>query len=772
MKMITINKLYINRVIEGDVRRYIILLILLILPYVFSTAQVKNNQKEMDIFISNLIKKMTLEEKLGQLNLITPFVKTGPFANKKAVDKLKDGSAGNVYSLIGSLSSIRNKLGLVDSTRLKIPMLSGSDIIHGFKTVFPIPLGLSCTWDTLLIEKTARVAAIEATAMGHNWVFSPMVDLTRDPRWGRVVEGSGEDPYLGSIIARAMVKGYQGSNLSDSTSLMSCVKHFGVYGAAEAGRDYNVTDMSRLTMFQNYLPPYWSAIKAGAGSIMTSFNEIDGVPSTANKWLLTDILRKSWGFNGLVVTDFNAIQELELHGVASDLQQAAELALNAGVDMDMASEAYISSLKKVLDEKKITISQIDKACRRVLEAKYKLGLFDKSKRITSQERITNSILTDKNLALSKEAALKSIVLLENKNSILPLQKNCKIALIGPFANSQSEMFSSWVLGGEVKMVTTILDGLKKTNPNIMYAQGTQVSSDTIMNRKLKLKYDPIVQRKLMAEAIDLASKSDVIIAVLGESINMSGESSSRADINIPICQRELLGALKQTGKPVVLVLVNGRPLTIQDDLLNTDAVIESWRLGTKAGEALSDVIFGDYNPSGKLTMTFPRSIGQIPIYYNCKNTGRPYIPGQLEEFVSNYKDQQNTPLYPFGYGLSYTSFKYGDIILNDKILNGNNANLKIEIDVTNIGKSAGEETAQLYLRDMVASVTRPVKELKKYKKVYLLPGETQKISFDITPEDLKFYNSDFKWDWESGTFEIYIGTNSRDVNKNKFVWNK
>lgn len=739
------------------------------------SAQSSKEKRQMDTFITNLMKQMTLEEKLGQMNLINTMSNTGPVATKNVLLKMKDGSGGNIFSILGSPEAVHSKVVLADSTRLKIPFLNGLDIIHGFKTIFPIPLGLSCTWDTVLIEKTARITAIEASAVGYNWTFSPMVDLARDPRWGRVMEGSGEDPLLVAKIARAMVKGYQGDDLKNETSLMACVKHFANYGAAEAGRDYNTTDMSRLTMFQNYLVPYKAAVDAGAVSIMTSFNEIDGVPATANKWLLTDVLRKQWGFDGFVVTDYTAIEELIAHGVAEDYKQAAELSLHAGVDMDMVSENMIASLPLSLKEGKITEAQIDAACRRVLEAKYKLGLFTNPYRNFDPEKADKVTLTDENRSVAKEAVLKSVVLLKNDNNTLPLKKDCKIALIGPFADNQREMFSSWVLRGEKNKVITILDGIKKQNQQVTCTEGSQISDDSIYVKTARRLFDEGKQAAMVSEAINTAKDADVVVAVLGEAVNMTGEAKSRTDISIPNCQRELLKALKATGKPVVLILIHGRPMTIQDDLPYANAVLAAWRPGTMGGDAIADILFGNYNPSGKLTMTFPRSVGQIPIYYNHKNTGRPHDPAKgrgIMSFTSYYIDQYNSPLFPFGYGLNYTTYEYGDIQLSDVQLTGKNKTLKAKINITNTGSLAGEETVQLYLNDPVASVTRPVKELKQFQKVFLNPGETKEIIFTITPEDLKFYNPDLVWDWESGKFNIYIGTNSQDVKKAEFVWNK
>lgn len=732
-------------------------------------------KKQMDTFIKELMKKMTLEEKIGQLNLVTPTSKTGPFATKDVPTKLKDGSAGNVYSVMGTPELVHSTVVLADSTRLKIPLLNGLDIIHGFKTVFPIPLGLSCSWDMPLIEKTARVAALEASAVGYNWTFSPMLDVSRDPRWGRVMEGSGEDPYLNSLIARAMVKGYQGNDLKNETSLMACLKHFAMYGAAEAGRDYNTTDLSPLTIYQTYLPPFKTAIEAGAGSIMTSFNEINGIPATANKWLLTDILRKEWGFTGFVVTDFNAIVELIDHGYAEDYKQAAAQSLNAGVDMDMASESMIASLEESLKEDKVTMKQIEEACRRVLEAKYKLGLFSNPYRNFDPTKADKVTLTPKNIQVAKEAAAKSIVLLKNENNALPLKKDAKIALIGPFINEPSEMFSMWSFRGDVNYVITIEKGIKKQNPNVGFTKGTQITDEEYFLNKSRGFFDEDEQKQLVAEALDLAHKSDVVVVVLGEGQNMSGESKSKTNLDLPNCQKELLKALKSTGKPVVLVLINGRPLTLESVLDDADAILEAWRPGTAAGDALADVLFGNYNPSGKLSMTFPRSVGQIPIYYNHKNTGRAYDPNKhkgVMSFASYYIDQDVNPLFPFGFGLSYTTFDYGDITLSSDSLTGSNKTLAASINVTNSGKYAGEETVQLYLNDPVASVTRPVKELKQFQKIYLKPGETKKVIFTITPEDLKFYNDKLIWNWESGKFNVFIGTNSEEVKRATFVWNK
>jgi len=736
-----------------------------------SCVNERKPQDKKNEFITALMNKMSVEEKIAQLNLVTPSAGTGPFKTKRVMEKLKEGSAGNILSVMGSVERIHKTASLADSTRLKIPFFMALDIIHGYKTIFPIPLGLSCSWDTVLIEKTARIAAIEGTAMGYNQTYSPMVDITRDPRWGRVMEGAGEDPYLGSLVARAVVKGYQGDDLTDETSMMACVKHFGLYGASEAGRDYNTTDMSRLTMFQYYLPPYKAAIDAGAGSIMSSFNDIDGIPATANKWLLTDLLRDKWGFTGFVVSDYNCVQELIAHGIAGDYKDAVKKAIDAGLDMDMASEGYSTFLKELLDEGEIKIEEIDQACRRVLEGKYDLGLFEDPYKNYDPEKPAKVTLTDENKEVAKLAVCKSIVLLKNDNNTLPLSKNAKIALIGPSVNDQFEMFSMWSQTGDKQSVITIFDGIQKLNEKVVCADGTFFTDDPDYLKNYG-RYEDAEQLQMEKDAIQIAQKSDVIVAVLGESIAMSGEAKSMTDISLPGCQVDLLKKLKATGKPVVLVLLNGRPLTLGDNLQYADAVLEAWRPGTMAGAGLADVLFGNYNPSGKLTMTFPRSLGQIPIYYNHKNTGRPYTEGEKSAFKSRYLDEKNDPLFPFGYGLSYTTFDYSAISLSDTLIAGENNNLVVSVEVSNVGEYAGEETVQLYLNDPVASVVRPVKELKKYHKVFLEPGETQRINFKISPDDLKFYNSNLQWDWESGKFIVYVGTDSEEVKTASFVWKK
>lgn len=597
-----------------------------------------------------------------------------------------------------------------------------------------------------------------------------MVDITRDPRWGRVMEGSGEDPFLGSLIARSMIRGYQGSSLKAPTSLLACVKHFGLYGAAEAGRDYNTADMSRVTMYNAYLPPYKAAVDAGVGSIMTSFNDIDGIPSTANKWLLTDLLRNQWGFRGFVVTDYNAVQELMPHGVAADYAEATGKAIKAGTDMDMASECYSMFLAKLLAERHLDVSYIDRACRRVLETKYDLGLFQDPYKSYQKGLAERVILSKEHKAVAREAARKSMVLLKNEGQVLPLNTNSRVALIGPFVDNKAEMLSMWSPDGVIDSVVSIAEGMRKQFHEVKTAVGTYMADDPAL--KNFEPFDRIEQDKKIAEAVALANKSDVVVAVLGESRSLSGEARSMTKISLPTCQRELLKALKSTGKPIVMVLLNGRPMTLTDVISDADAIIDVWRPGTMAGDAIADVLSGSYNPSGKLTMTFPRSIGQIPIYYNHKNTGRPYKDGDRGNYKSRYIDEANSPLYPFGFGLSYTTFCYGDIVLSDTLVNGEGKHITASITITNTGKYRGEETVQLYINDPVASISRPVKELKGFHKICLSPGESKTVTFTITPEELKFYNSNLIYDWESGQFNIYIGTNSEDVKKAQFVWNK
>ena len=747
-------------------------------------AQTENTQ--MKSFIDALMKKMTLEEKLGQLNLPgAGDITTGQAGSSDIAKKIKEGKVGGLFNIKG-VEKIRDVQKIaVEQSRLKIPLLFGMDVIHGYQTTFPIPLGLSCTWDIQAIEKSARIAAVEASADGICWTFSPMVDIARDPRWGRIAEGSGEDAYLGSQIAKAMVKGYQGNDLKKNNTIMACVKHYALYGAAEAGRDYNTTDMSRVRMYNEYFPPYKAAVDAGVGSVMTSFNEVDGIPASANKWLMTDVLRKQWGFKGFVVTDYTAINEMTDHGMG-DLQTVSALALNAGVDMDMVGEGFLTTLTKSLKEKKVSLQQINMACRRILEAKYKLGLFDDPYRYCDVKRSQTEIFTDANRKTAREIASQSFVLLKNQNNILPLKKTGTIALIGPLADNKENMPGTWSVATDFSKAISLLTGLKEVAGNkvkILTARGSNLDADSLFEERAgmfgkSLHRDSRPADEIIQEAVNIANQSDVIIAALGESAEMSGESSSRSNIEIPETQKNLLRALLKTGKPVVLVLFTGRPLALKWEQENVPAILNVWFGGTEAGTAIADVLFGDVNPSGKLTTSFPQTLGQVPIYYNHKNTGRPLAEGQwFQKFRSNYLDVSNDPLYPFGYGLSYTTFNYSDIKLSSKSLKGNQT-LTASVTVTNTGNKTGKEIVQLYIRDMVGSITRPVKELKGFFKIDLKAGETKTVSFNITPNDLKFYapysanNYNLKYDWEPGEFDIMIGSNSRDVKSAKVNWMK
>ena len=752
-----------------------------IAAFLFSTviisAQKSIPPNAMNGFVSNLMKRMTLEEKIGQLNLLTPggSILTGSVVSQDVESKIKAGNVGGLFGVIG-VHKIRQAQELaINGSRLKIPLLFGSDIIHGYKTTFPIPLGLSCSWDMPMIERSARIAASEATADGLNWAFSPMVDIARDPRWGRVAEGAGEDPYLGSLVAKAMVKGYQGGNLAANTTLMACVKHFALYGAAEGGRDYNTVDMSKVKMYEYYLPPYKAAVDAGAASIMTSFNEIDGIPASANKWLLTDLLRKQWGFDGMVVTDYTSINEMTDHGWG-DLQHVSAMALKAGTDMDMVGEGFLITLKKSLQEGKITLQQIDAACRRVLEAKYKLGLFKDPFLYTDTVRTAREVLSTDNRQASREFGVRSAILLKNNAQTLPLKKSGTIALIGPLGNNKTNMLGTWAVSGDVQLSVPVLEGLQNAGGNnvkIVYQKGANLTDDTVLAKRsnvfgMRADFDSLSPDRLLANAMQTANSADVIVAMVGEASEMTGEAASRSDINLPESQRKLIEALAKTGKPLVLIIMSGRPLTISRETELATSVLQVWFQGHEAGNGIADLLFGSYNPSGKLTMSFPRNVGQIPVYYNHKKTGRPQPEGETQKFRSNYLDVSNDPLFPFGYGLSYTSFTYSDVQLS-KTQMSSAGNITATITVTNSGNYDGEEVVQLYIHDRVASVTQPVKKLKGFQKIMLRKGERKEVRFTITPEELKFYNSDLKWVTEPGIFDVMIGTNSREVKTASFT---
>ena len=735
---------------------------------------------KMDQFINNLLSKMTLDEKIGQLNLPSSgdFV-TGEAKSSDIGKKVEEGKVGGLFNIKG-VEKIRDiQKVAVEKSRLKIPMIFGMDVIHGYETTFPIPLGLASSWDMKLIEQSAQIAAQEATADGICWTFSPMVDISRDPRWGRVAEGSGEDVYLGSQIAKAMVHGYQGNDLSDKNTMMSCVKHYALYGAVEAGRDYNTVDMSRIRMYNEYLPTYKAAIDAGAGSVMASFNEVDGIPATANRWLLTDVLRNQWGFQGFTVTDFTGINEMVNHGIG-DLQHVSALALKAGIDMDMVGEGFLTTLKKSLNEGKVTQAEIDQAVRLILEAKYRLGLFDDPYKYCDVKRAKTEIHTQQNRSIARSISSQSMVLLKNANELLPLKKGGTVAVIGPLGDNPENLPGTWSVAAKHSETISLLRGLKETmgdKVSFMYAKGSnfeynaELEARSAMFGKNSYRDNRPVEQ-IIKEAVEIAKKADVIVAALGEASEMSGECSSRSDIGIPQAQKDLLVELKKTGKPIVLVLFTGRPLVLNQETEIADAILNVWFPGSEAGYAISDVLFGKVNPSGKLPMSFPRSVGQIPLYYNYKNTGRPESEeDKFEKFKSVYLDIPNSPLYPFGYGLSYTTFNYSDISLNSSKLQGDQT-LKASVTLTNTGKYDGSEIVQLYIRDVIGSITRPVKELKGFQKIMLKTGESKTVTFDITPEDLKFYNSDLKYDWESGDFEIKIGGNSKDLKTASINWVK
>ena len=756
-----------------------IILLFLAASSLFVAAQTKpasSPDSKMNAFVSNLMAKMTLDEKIGQLNLVTPGgAVTGSVVSKDVDDKIRKGLVGGLFGIMGP-DKVRQAQDIaVKNTRLHIPLIFGLDVIHGHKTVFPIPLGLSCSWDMPLIEKSARLAATEASADGLDWAFSPMVDIARDPRWGRISEGSGEDPWLGSLIAKAMVKGYQGDGLSKDNTVMACVKHFALYGAAEAGREYNTVDMSRVKMYQYYLSPYKAAVDAGVGSVMSSFNEIDGIPATGNRWLLTELLRKQWGFKGLVVSDYTSLNEMTAHGMG-DLATVSALALKAGLDMDMVGEGYLTTLKKSLKEGKASQQDIDRACRHVLEAKYKLGLFEDPYRRIDTQRANREILSDDNRKAGRNFAAHSFVLLKNSNQALPLKPSGTIALVGPLANNQRNMLGTWAVAGDWNKSISVMDGIKNVagdKVNIIYAKGANLSDDTAFSKRVNV-FGPEIETDLrsadamLQEAVAAANKSDVVVAVVGEAADMTGESSSRSEINIPESQENLLKALAKTGKPLILVLFNGRPLTLPWENDHANAILDVWFGGTEAGNAIADVLFGNYNPSGKLTATFPRNTGQIPLYYNHKNTGRPYDGSGFPKFKSNYLDVSNDPLYPFGFGLSYTVFKYSELSLSKKEIKPGEK-LQIKVTVTNTGEYDGEETAQMYIRDLVASVTQPVKELKGFQKVFLKKGESRELVFTLGTGDLMFFNNELKYIYEPGDFEVFVGTSSEEVKKAGFT---
>lgn len=747
----------------------------------YQTAQYQSKKKA---FIDNLVSKMTLDEKIGQLNLPTSGdFTTGQAQSSDIGKKIEQGLVGGLFNIKGAEKIRAVQKVAVEKSRLKIPMLFGMDVIHGYETTFPIPLGLAASFDMDMIQQSAQVAARESAAGGINWTFSPMVDISREPRWGRVSEGSGEDPYLGSEIAKAMVYGYQGKDLADNQTILACVKHFALYGAPEGGMDYNTVDMSHIRMFNEYFPPYKAAVDAGVASVMASFNEVDGIPATGNKWLMQDVLRDQWKFGGFIVTDYTGINEMIDHGMG-DLQQVSALAMNAGIDMDMVGEGFLKTLKKSLSEGKVTEAQITLAARRILEAKYDLGLFDNPYKYGDPKVEAKEVYSKENREIARKVAANSMVLLKNDNNVLPLKKSGTVAVIGPLVNNSLNMPGTWSVGAKHANAISLMKGLQDTfgkDVKFISAKGANVD----YSEKLENVYaahgkltdrDTRSKEVMLKEAVETANKADVIVLAIGESAEMSGESSSRAEITIPQSQVDLLNELKKTGKPIAVVLFTGRPLALTNIKDTPDAILNVWFAGSEAGHAIADVLYGKVNPSGKLPMTFPRSLGQVPIYYNHKNTGRPLNQNsvdkcQYDRFRANYMDECNTPLYPFGYGLSYTKFNYSDLTISNKTPKGNQS-IQATVTVTNTGNYDGAEVVQLYIRDLVGSVTRPVKELKGFQKVFLKKGESKKITFNITPEDLKFYNSQLKFDWEAGEFDVMVGTSSAEVKTTRINWSK
>lgn len=725
---------------------------------------------KMNLFVDNLMNKMTLREKIGQLNLpVAGNITTGQAKSSDVAAQITRGEVGGLFNLKGVKSIHELQKIAVENSRLHIPLIFGMDVIHGYETVFPIPLALSMTWDPAAVRTSAHLAATEAAADGISWTFSPMVDICRDARWGRMSEGNGEDPYLASVLAKAMVEGYQGTDLSAPNTIMACVKHFALYGAVEAGREYNTADMSHNAMFNYYFPPYKAAADAGAGSFMAAFNTVDGVPATGNRWLLTDVLRKQWGFKGFVVTDYTGISEMQAHGMG-DLQQVAAMALNAGVDMDMVAAAFTGTLEKSLQEGKVTEASINQACRRILEAKYKLGLFDDPYRYLDEKRARKEIYSTDKRAEARRIAAESFVLLKNDGNMLPLQKKGKIALIGPLANTAANMPGSWSVAAVFSKYKTLLQAMRDavgSRAEVIYAKGSNITYDkdleargSMFGREIR---DSRSDKEMLDEAVQAARQADVIVAAIGETSEFSGECSSRSDLTIFDAQKDLLTALKATGKPVVLVNFSGRPTVMNWENANFPAILNVWFGGSEAGDAICDVLFGDKVPSGRLTVSMPKSVGQIPIYYNHLNTGRPQPEGRpFEKFRSNYIDIDNNPLYPFGYGLSYTTFKYGPLQLDATSMTAD-GQIKVTVPVTNTGSRDADEVVQLYLHDVAASIARPVKELKDFARISLRAGETRNVTFTITADKLKFYNSELQYVCEPGEFQIMVGPNSRDT---------
>ena len=708
----------------------------------------------MDRFIADLMARMTLEEKIGQLTLLTSdWESTGPTMRDSYKQDIVAGRVGNIFNAYTVKYTSELQRLAVEQSRLKIPLLFGYDVIHGHRTIFPISLGEAASWDLTAIEKSARVSAQEASAEGIHWTFSPMVDIARDPRWGRISEGAGEDVFLGSQIARARVRGYQGTDLAATDTILATAKHFAAYGAAQAGRDYHTVDISERTLRDVYLPPFKAAVDEGVATIMTSFNEVDGIPASGSKYLLTDVLRDKWGFDGFVVTDYTSINEMVAHGYARDNAQAGEQALAAGVDMDLQGAVFLEHLKQSLEQGRASQTQVDRSVKRILEMKYRLGLFQDPYRYADAAREKATLYKPEFLEAARDVARKSMVLLKNQGNVLPLAASARsIALIGPLGDSKADMIGSWAAGGDRRTrPVTVLEGMRaraRAGTSIAYAKGASYE------------FADAGKTDGFAEALALARKSDVVVAVMGEKWDMTGEAASRTSLDLPGNQQALLEQLVATGKPVVLVVLSGRPNSIGWAQENVPAILHAWYPGTMGGHAVADVLFGDYNPSGKLPVTFPRTVGQVPIHYDMKNTGRPIELGAKDaKYVSRYLNTPNTPLYRFGHGLSYTSFGYSPVTLSAASMRAGGA-ITASATITNTGARAGEEVVQLYVRDLVGSVTRPVQELKGFEKIALAPGQSRTVSFTIGPEDLAFTRADMSHGWEPGQFRLWIAPSS------------
>jgi beta-glucosidase len=720
-------------------------------------SNLSKEDKVIEQKIDQLLSEMTLEEKIGQMNQYSGnSAITGPLkARPEQIEDLKNGWIGSMLNVVGATNTREMQKLVMENTRMKIPLLFAFDVIHGYKTIFPVPLGESASWDLQAIEASARVAGAESAAAGIHWTFAPMVDIARDPRWGRIMEGAGEDTYLGSKIAVARVKGFQGNSLNDNTTIAACAKHYAAYGAGEGGRDYNTVDISTRVLHETYLKPFKAALDAGVVTFMNSFNEFDGMPATGNNYLVNQVLKGDWGFRGVVVSDWNSIGEMINHGVAKDKYEAGMLAVNAGNDIDMESNSYREHLLQLVKDGKVSEETINEAVRRILRLKFQLGLFDDPYKYCNEELEKKELLSAENLNTARDVSRKSIVLLSNKNQVLPVNPSVmSIAVIGPLADSKVDMNSNWTAMGDARDVVTVLEGIKaQVSPStrVLYAKGTNIKGDTTN----------------IPAAVSVARQADVIVLAIGEAGNMSGEAHSRGNIRIPGRQEELAAEIFKLDKPVVVLLMNGRPLAIPWLAENAPSLLECWFLGTQSGNAIADVIFGKYNPSGKLPVTFPYSEGQIPIYYNHRNTGRPMM-NENEFYVSRYEDIPNKPVYPFGFGLSYTTFSYSDIQLSAAEMAMNDS-LKISIEVKNTGKYDGEEVVQLYIRDMVSSVIRPVKELKGFRKVMIKAGESAQVSFTMSESDLAFFTADMSFKAEPGEFKVFVGTNSVDCKEASFI---